>query len=268
METNLLQESSIALVQGDSLMLNAFTGFFGNGSDQITLTIDGVDHSFKGNQPLTWQFDTIGTHVIDVVHQKGRGRNARQTTNQVTIEVIANTTVDSPAVLKDHVRPWTIPALPAGAIIEFDDHVEVREVNAQADGSSEYFIVSDTEDTVYATVRLGEDGAVLQSIPVRGLTVRDAEATSVTFVQDLGNDTYQVDMPTVVSTVHDDVIVHYNIFISGVTFDTGGIDKDFFATDFDEFGQSTVTFIKTGDAGSNCHRTSVFQGSVRIGLFF
>lgn len=267
-ETNLLEEGSLALVQGDSLILNAFIGSFGNGSDRITLTIDGVDYDFKGNKPLTWQFNTAGTHVIDVVHQKGNGKKATQTTNQVTVEVIANTAVDSPVTLKNHARPWLIPALPAGAIVEFDDHIEVREVTPQADGSTEYLIVSDTEDTVYTTVRLGVDGAVLQSIPVRGLTVRDAEATSVTFVQNFGDGSYQVDMPTVVSTVHDDVIVHYNIFLSGIIFDTGGIDKDFFSTDFNEFGQSLVTFIKTGTDGSNCHRTSVYQGSVLLGRFF
>ena len=217
---------------------------------------------------MEWLFSSTGTTVIDVVHQKGNGKKATQTINQVTVEVIAETTVESPVTLKGHARPWLMPALPAGAIVEFDDQVEVRAIIPQAGGSTEYLIVSDTEDTVYTNVRLGVDGAILQSIPVRGMTVRDAEATSVTFVQDFGDGSYQVDMPTVVSTVHDDVIVHYNIFLSGIVFDTGGIDKDFFPADFNEFGQSLVTFIKTGTDGSNCHRTSVYQGSVLLGRFF
>ena len=166
-----------------------------------------------------------------------------------------------------HVREWTVPALPAGAVLEFDEQIEVREAIPQTDGSTRYFIVTDSKNDLVAQVRL-PDGALLQSIPIRNLRVWDAENTSVVFTQDFGDGSYQVDMPVVISSVYEDVVVNYNIFIAGVMFDTGGIDKDYLSTDFDDFGQALVTFIKLGTSGSACHRTSVFQDGVRIGHFF
>ena len=265
--TNLLAETNLVLRQDDSLRLTAFTGTKANGSDKVWLTIDGVTHYFKGNQPMAWQFTTSGTHVLDVVHRRGNGNKASQTNHQVTVEVVAPTTISSPVVMPTHVREWTVPALPAGAVLEFDEQIEVREAIPQTDGSTRYFIVTDSKNDLVAQVRL-PDGAILQSIPIRNIRVWDAENTSVVFTQDFGDGSYQVDMPVVISSVYEDVVVNYNIFIAGVMFDTGGIDKDYLSTDFDDFGQALVTFIKLGTSGSACHRTSVFQDGVRIGHFF
>ena len=135
-------------------------------------------------------------------------------------------------------------------------------------GSTHYVMATDSKDTLYGQVRLSESGAILQSIPFRSLTVRDAEHTSVVLVEIFGDGSYQVDMPVVVSEAYEDVSVRYDIFIGGVMFDTGGIVKNIFAGEFDELGQVVVSFIKVGLQGSACHRTSVFQDSVRIGHFF
>lgn len=265
--TNLLNETTLNLRENDSLKLTAFTGTTPNGSDKVWLTIDGVTHYFKGNQPMTWQFDTVGNQVIDVVHRRGNGNKASQTNHQVTVNVVAPISITSPVVMPTHVRDWTVPTLPDGAVLEFDERIEVREVVPQTDGSTRYVMVTDSREDLFAQVRMA-NGAVLQSIPIRNFRVWDAENTSITFVQDFEDGSYQVDMPVVISSVYEDVVVNYNIFISGVMFDTGGIDKDYLNTDFDEFGQALVTFIKTGTDGSACHRTSVFQDGVRIGHFF
>jgi len=169
--------------------------------------------------------------------------------------------------MPSHFREWTVPSLPDGAVLEFDSGIIINEIQEQEDGAKTFVISTDSIETEYVNVRL-EEGLILQSIPVRGLTVRDAEHTSVELVQIFGDGSYQVDMPIVVSNVYDDVSVFYDIFIAGVMFDTGGIEKEFFSSEFDELGQAVVSFIKVGLQGSACHRTSVFHGPVRIGHFF
>lgn len=265
--TNLLEQTSLMLRQGDSLKLTAFTGTTANGSDKVWLTIDGVTHYFKGNQPMVYQFDTVGNQIIDIVHRRGNGNKASETNHQVTVNVVAPISITSPVMMPTHVREWTVPALPAGAVLEFDEQMEVREAIPQADGSTRYVMVTNSREDLVAQVRM-PDGTILQSIPIRNLRVWDAENTSVIFVQNFGDGSYQVDMPVVISSIYEDVVVNYNIFIAGVMFDTGGIDKDYLSTDFDDFGQGLVTFIKMGTSGSACHRTSVFQDGVRIGHFF
>ena len=266
--TNLLQESAISLVEGDSLLLTAYNGWFPTGADRVSITIDGQTYECRGNSPLEWQFSMAGTYEVDVTHRRGFGRWSPVTQRQVTVEVLVPTNVSSPVVMPGHIREWTVPSLPEGAVLEFDEGIELRDEIPQADGSTLYLMTIDELETKYITVRSSEEGSVLQSIPVRGIKVRDGEDTSTMYVQDFSDGSYQVDMPSVVSSTYPDVIVQYNIFISGVTFEDGTISKDVLPEEYDAFGQAVVNFIKTGTSGSNCHRTSVFQDGVRIAFFF
>lgn len=266
--TNLLTGSAITLRQGDALRLTAFSGTTANGSDKVWLTHDGTTHYFKGNEPMEWHFENPGTYTFDVVHRRGNGNAASETTNSVTVTVVAPVTIESPVCVPGHVREWDLPALPAGAILEIDSRVELRDTTDLAAGAKRHLINSDAPETRYAHIRLGANGPILQTIPMRGLTLRDAEHTSMQFIQDFGDGSYQVDMPVVVSSVYPDVRVNYDIFVAGVTFDTGGTNKDYFNTDFNDLGQAKVTFIKTGTQGSACHRTAVWQGNKRIAYFY
>ncbi len=266
--TNLLEESAMSLRVGDSLRLSAFIDAGddsgGRGSENVELTVEGRTFSFKANQPQSYRFDTAGVHVIGVTHTY----HGTQTRRQVTVTVSAPSAIGSPVFVAGCPREWDLPALPAGAVVEIDDRVEVVETIDLGAGATRYIARSSAPETFYAQVRLGENGAILQSIPLRGLTMHDANDTGLVVTRNFGDGSYQVDMPLIVSTVYDDIRVHYNIFLAGVVFDTGGIDKDYFPADFDALGRALVSFIKTGTDGSACHRTSVWQGSKRIALFY
>ena len=262
--TNLLQETTITLRQGDAMRFTAFSGTSANGSDKVWLTHAGTTHYFKGNAPMEWQFANPGTYLFDVLHRRGNGNNASETTNQVTVTVIAPLTLESPVCVPGHVREWDLLPLPAGAILEIDSRVEVRDTIALSGGAMRHLINTDAPETRHAHIRLGSGGPILQSIPIRGMTIRDAENTSMIFVQDFGDGSYQADMPVVLSSVYPDIRVNYDIYVAGVTFTDGTLNKDLLPGDFDAFGQSMIHFIKTGTLGSACHRTSVWQGNKRI----
>ena len=176
--------------------------------------------------------------------------------------------VQSPVCVATHVREWDVPQLPAGAILEMDEGVEVRSTQTFGNGVTRYQMVTAATQNYYANVRLGANGPILQSIPIRTMTVRDAEDTSIRFVDNFGDGSYQVDMAAVAAPMHDDVFVRWFIFIAGTTFEDGTLIKDYYAEEFDELGQANVSFIKTSLDGSACHRTSIWQGDKRIALFY
>ena len=264
--TNLLSETAMTLTQGDALRLTAYNGGSASHSDEVWVTVGGETHHFTGDQPMEWHFDTAGVHTFNVVHRQSG--NTQETTNTVTVTVVAPITIESPVCVPTHARKWNVPELPAGAILEIDDRVEIRKTEVLAEGVTCYTIETETADTYYANVRMGVGGPILQSIAIRGMTVRDAEHTSIVFARDFGDGSYRVNMQTVVDNLYPDVAVRYDLFIGGTTFDNDASTKDYFFSDFDDLGQTTVSFFKTGAAGSACHRTSVWQGDTIIAFFF
>ena len=264
--TNLLAETAITLRQGDALRLSAYGGVAASSSDEVWLTVDGVTHHFTGDEPMEWHFDTVGTQVLNVVYRQGSSTS--DVTHSVTVTVIEPVTIVSPVCVPTHTRRWDVPQLPAGAILEIDDRVEIRDTEVLANGTTRYSIMTQAPDTYYANVRLGVGGPILQTIAIRGMTVRDSDRASVMFIENYEDGSYRVDMKVVVDNLHQDVRVNYNIIIAGVTFDTGEVNKDYLPADFNDLGQATVTFIKTGTDGSACHTTKVWQGDVLIAAYF
>ena len=261
--TNLIAETGISLRQGDALLLTAHSGPEPSGSENVTLTVEGGSYTFSADSPLEYRFDTPGTQTVAVSLDNGD----QILTHNVTVHVVAPVQIESPVCVPGHAREWEITTLPDGLVLEMDSRVEVRDVVETSNGTTRYLINSDAPETRYANIRVGEDGPVLQTVPVRGMTLRDGSEASVQYVEDYGDGSYRVDMAMVVTNVHEDVRVHYHIFIGGVIFDTGGVSKNYFKADFDDLGQATATFIKTGTSGSNCHRASIWQGNKRIAYY-
>ena len=112
-ETNLLAETNITLRVGDSMLLTAFNGQSGSGSENVSLTIEGQIHTFSANDPLQYQFNNAGTHTVNVTWSKGN-QNVQHT---VAVTVAEPVTLQHPVCVPGHVREWDVPALPAGAIV-------------------------------------------------------------------------------------------------------------------------------------------------------
>ena len=162
----------------------------------------------------------------------------------------------------------TFLRFPPVPLFEIDDRVEVRDVIDLGNGSTRYLINTDSPEVRYAHIRLGVDGAILQTIPIRGLTLRDDDETSVQYGDVFPDGSALVEMPAIVSSKYDDVFVRYSIFVGGVTFGDGsGPDKDFPLSDFDEFNTYLVTFLKANTLGGACHTVSVWQGNQRIAYY-
>ncbi len=87
----------------------------------------------------------------------------------------------------------------------------------------------------------------------------------MSFVEDLGDNTFSVTMPVLVDGLHSGIVVEYEIFIAGATFSDGTLRKELLIPDdFTPEGEHLLHFYKSGTVGSSCHRVSVWQGTKRI----
>jgi len=105
----------------------------------------------------------------------------------------------------------------------------------------------------------------MRTFPFRAMRVRAAGETANYVGSDLGNNTWDVIMPIVVDGNHQGTALKFNIFIGGVVFDDGLLTKTLSLGSYPESGWSElVHFYKTGTSGADCHRISIWQGSLRI----
>jgi hypothetical protein len=82
----------------------------------------------------------------------------------------------------------------------------------------------------------------------------------------VGNDVWEAKMPIIINNPIPGVSIRLTIFIGGVTFSDGSLQKTLVCPgDFSSMGEATVNFLKSSSSGSNCHRITVFQNSIMIG---
>jgi len=75
-------------------------------------------------------------------------------------------------------------------------------------------------------------------------------------------------MPVMVDGLSDDVEIRYDIFLAGVIFEDGTLQKTLPQENFNSYGVTRVFFIKQERSGSVCHRASVWQNGKRIAYIY
>jgi len=266
--TNLLTQENMTVNLGDSLRLTAFNGAGQTGSvdENVAITVGGSSITITADQPLVHTFQTPGDITLSVTHTL----NGLQTSRSITVKVLPQIPqIESPVCVSGFWREWDVPTLPEGAILEIDERIEVREVIPMGESGTRYILKMEAPENLHANVRLGEGGPILSTITMRGMSVRDNEHTSVRYVQSYGDGTYMVEMPAIIVGLHVDTILRYDIFIGGVTFEDGSIQKNIILPDnCDSMGMTLVRFLKIGSSGSVCNRVSVWQNGKRIAWYY
>jgi hypothetical protein len=263
--TNLMNDRAHTVRLGDSLMLTATAAPGGAAleSEKVTVAVDGSILQFEASSPRPFRFEKAGQVVLAVTHEA----NGVATNFQAFVTVVAPPQAESPVFVPRYERSWTLPATDAAVGLEWDERV-TGHGGPQVDpatGSLRYCFVADAPFDLQALFRLGDDGPVLGTVPMRRLTLQDGDETG-TLIAAEADGVYRVEMPVVLSAVYPDVTVRYSIFAGGVTFGDGsGPDLDLDAARFGEFGGTLVEFLKLASVpGSVCHRASLWQGSERI----
>ena len=263
--TNLLTSGSLSIRLGDSLKLTAFTGEAATPEETVTLTVEGQTTTLTADQPLVHAFTTPGSIPIQITHSL----NGNLTTATATIQVIAAPVIESPVCVVGHYREVSIPALPTGVTLQLDHRIQIQGTTTYSAGSQLHVLRLNTLEARSSIFRLGGvSGPVLKAVSFRPMRVRAAGETANYFGADLGNNTWDVVMPIVVDGNYQGTSLTLDIFIGGVVFDDGSLTRTLVPESHPEFHWSELLhFYKTGTSGSNCHRTSIWQGGTRIAYF-
>ena len=277
--TNLFEETKLILRQGDALKLSAIAqpavvgksaekGVYTKNApagykESVSLTIEGEVFEFNAWEPMVYRFNDAGSVVVSINHTDANGAPSA---HEVVIEVVPNVAVlPSPACVVGYEVPWIVEGLHERTILQIDDSVGVFD-GQRLETGYQYQLSKDTPENALALARIGYNGPILGSTPIRSMSVRSADETSVTNRIN-ADGTYTVTMPIVVQGLEDDVEVRCEIVKSGVLFKDGSTVKVLPASDFNQYGSVTLDFVMQ-NLVSNCHRLSVWHNGERIAYLF
>lgn len=266
--TNLLQNSTLTIRQGDALKLSAWVPKEGRPRRKpgtVRLTFNEQLSEFEARNPMIHHFDQPGTFILSgQVEHKGENHSFES-----TITVLEKITLPSPVAVQGMPRSWQTPALPAGIETVWEDAIDHRETGnlPWTQSQSRVLTLNDTVDRVIA-FRLKNSGAILGTVTVRAMRIRDSLETGLYITEFREDGGINLSMNVVADRMPQDVELRYEIFASGATFEDGTLSKTLKAKDFSHLSILPLHFRKPDNSGSACHRASVWQNGQRIAYFF
>lgn len=262
--TNLLSTTNLTIRLGDSLKLSAFTGNTGTSEETVAITVEGQTTTITSDQPLVHTFTTAGVVPIYVSHSL----DGSLTTATVTITVVAPPVIESPACVIGYYREVRIPSLPNGPYLQFDERLDIREILPNSDGSTTYTLrMNDLADIAMMYRLGGVTGPILGRMRLTPMRVRSGSDTAVIYGAGPVSNTWNVKIPIIVDGARPDVELKYEIYIAGVTFDDGTLNKTLTYNDLNSEGEATLNLYKTGTAGSSCYRCKIVQNGGMIAFY-
>ena len=288
-QTNIIAESGseITIRKNDSLLLNAFPREntaphrprrhgrnnaekrpnyrFSKGA--YLIRYNGQEYRGKTSLPTPLQFTEAGIYTLTADFS---GRNHQTATGSITVKVVDYSFGDiEPDCWVGRARSWDIPTPGESVAIEPDSRFAIFEkshVPMPAE-ISRYDITIDQNRDRYILARLGSAGPVIDQIKVKGFEIFSSNKTYVRQVDEYEDGTKLYEMLIISSPVMPDIELKLHIFVAGVIFDDGSIDKTVTAADFDDLGQALVYFLYPPEAQtSTCHTLKAYQNGIYVGV--
>lgn len=246
--TDVLTAGDMTLRVGDTLLLTALD--LNDPADQVIQITVGADDPVASTEstPVQHIFDTAGTYTVQAL--------VGSLTDSFTVTVVDGDLGEGFNLLAKRDFDWIPPLIGASSILQSDGQLGVDEI--QGSDPRGFTLRTQDSETRYLASRISEDGAVLDHVAVQGFQLYNNTETHISIIDTYEDGDVLVSMGLVLDNIPEDIEVSVRIFVSGVTFSDGSIEKLLTAADFDELGRATLYFIKPAETKTSvCHRISI-----------
>lgn len=263
--------NAVMVRDDDSFLLTAYPVGVTNG----TVTVDVYDSATNLVTNVVTDINTPYAHLFDEAGQftvTGTYANDAINTNaSLSMEVIGCAFNGDPVCVASESRTWDCPDISAEAVIEYDDDLDVSWQDLGS-GGLRFTLLNNYDTAFYMLARLpalssaegGEDGPIMANARVSSVYGDNGSYWKV--VQNYADGSRMVEVKLQLGYVPSDIEVQLHIFVGGVLFLDGTIDKTLTASNFNELGVATYYFIQAADVtASICHTTEIYQGTEYIG---
>lgn len=254
-ETDVLSSADLTLRKGDSLRLTGLPdiGPQNAHSIKVTLVINGqeVASDFKAADAFVHTFDTLGEHTIEVYCRHGKTRvdgSMKVFVKDADFGPIYSTLVGSS-------RDWELPNVGDDVYVEADPRIGFVEITPTAGGRA-FRVDPYGPEERRVLARIDEGGDIIDHGIIQGYRAFRTDATGdLNIIQTYPNGDQVVQMSIVAPELPPGGYLRLEIFVAGVTFLDGTIEKIITAEDIGEDGIIYVKFnFPAGTTTSVCHR--------------
>jgi hypothetical protein len=256
--------TNVMIRQGSSMRLAAYPANQSQGTVDITVykgatlmtnVVSGIDAD-----PLEYAFTASGDYTVI-----GRFSNAAVQTNaSIRISVRGGGFAPDLTAAVGATRTWDCPAIPTEATIVYDDDLTLSSKPLEG-GGLRFSLKTAVSDQRYIAARLGEDGPILDVAKVTGIK---ADISGAWRLQSYTMNDGFTEMCSlrlnIGPVIPDDITVRISIWPAGVTFDDGTRVRILTASDFNEMGEYTYSFLVPFFT-PRCHFVTIYSNGVDIG---
>jgi hypothetical protein len=261
--TNAITDDDMTIRLNDSLRLTGYPT--GNSAGTVSITVDGQTYNTAANTPVVHKFETAGTFTVNATFTPDGGGDP--VTGQMDVKVVSSSFSGGATCYLNVARVWENPDLADESVLEADSHISFFAGDMDPTGKELDLLIKESK-TGYIVARLGEDGPVMAATTVTPLVAK-IPTGHFTIIDEFDDGSQLVECAIYVSEVPDDLRIYLRIFVAGITFDDGTIERWVTADDFDENGVYRYLFIRAeGAYTGNCHYIKFYQGDDYLNKYF
>jgi hypothetical protein len=226
----------------------------------------------------TWihAFTQPGYYRLTATYQHGNGNGNGNngsgdgntvTTRQMELEVLGAELGESLPIWISRPRAFSEAGLSAGVQVEADLRVDLNRWAGEAGAPGTLVVNTNDLGHFYLAARLGSNGPILDTKEIVGFHIASTSGTFVELVAKLPDGTQVLDTGLYITEKIPDIEVLLQMFVGGVFFSDGTVEKRLTMSDFDEHGLATVRFLKAAEVDTSiCHQMRVFDGPELLGV--
>ncbi len=263
---NLLVNSysnGLAIRGGSSLLLAAWPTESTNGVSTLTI--------WNGTNVVTNMVTAAGSSVPYCFGQAGTftvsGSYSNETTSTngtLSVRVVTGAFNGREAdCVTGQARTWDCPGITTAAVVTADSQLSVSSTNLSG-GGTRFTLMNPTDRPLYMVARLGAGGIILDSAKISSIYAD--HGTYFKVVETFADGSRMTEVRLQLGYVPENLTVKLHVFVGGVTFLDGTLDRTLTAADFNEIGVCTYRMIQSAASqSSTCHTTKLYQGGLYIG---
>ncbi|HBA85951.1 MAG TPA: hypothetical protein DCZ95_17850 [Verrucomicrobia bacterium] len=242
---------------GDSLLFAA--GLIN--TDGITdIHIQGLtNYPLQAGASIPHRFTNAGVFTVEAAYTNGASTNA-----QIQVEVVRADFEVDPICVIGCTRTWDCASIAPSTYLDIDSRLIVSKADRPG-GGTRFSLRSATTDRQGIVARLNEAGPILDHAEVQTIYYDTTAYRNVAQVFRFEDGSDMIEVTLRFNQVPSDFCIRLHVFIGGVTFADGTLERMVTAQDFDEVGEYRYRLIRAPHQQSSvCHTTEFLQNDGSI----
>lgn len=237
---------------------------------QFRLNVSGAQYESSKTRPMVVVFDQAGTVNVNGTYFKGN----QSISAAINVQVIDGSfPEENPACLVGREREWSFEGMPADAVYEVDDTVEISRIESSLTTNGQQQITvslkaDETNGDHVMLARLYPAGPILDSTKLEAFWVQNAvDGYFWTVERYEDSELWEVNM--VSKNLPDSVAVQIKVIAAEVLLDDYALERWVTNVDLDQNGEYNFRlFHPNSRDGSTCHTVKLYQGDQFVGEAF